>query len=186
MNKKIIYSILVVLLVIVVVAGGTYAYFSSAATSNNSNVAANPEKYEIIYNGGTAINADLKMLSSHVGADNTTVQIGVASGVNVEITATLFITVEQISSELATTGFKWEIYRINGNSEVLENSGTFNGKTNGSEVTLLTKQLTTTLTSYKVYFWLDGSSMGNEIAGKTFRGYIGARTDVLTGIVDNS
>ena len=181
MNKKIAYSVGLVLLIVIAIVGSTYAYFTSIATSTNSNVVATAEKYEIVYHGGTAINADLKTLASHVGADNTTVEIGLASGVNDSVNATLFI-----SPEIATDGFKWEVYRISGNTEILEGSGNFQGATNNSEVTLITKPLTTTMTSYKVYFWLDGDKTGNEIIGKTFSGYIGARSDILTGIVDNS
>ena len=186
MNKKIVYSVGVVLLIVVAIVGSTYAYFSSVATSTNSNVSANAEKYEIIYRGGTDINTVLKMLPSHTGADNTTVEIGIASGVNVAVTATLFITVESISQSIATDGFKWEVYRISGNDEILENSGNFQGATNNSEVTILTKPLSTTMTSYKVYFWLDGSKVGNEAQNTSFSGYIGARSDIITGIVDNT
>ena len=185
MKKKIIYSVLVILLLVIIVVGSTYALFSSAATSNNSNVTSSSEKYEIIYYGGTAIDGDIKMLSSHVGADSTTVQIGLASGVNVAVNATLFINVVSISPEIATTGFKWEVYRVNGANETLENSGNFNGATANAEIPILTKPLSTTLTSYKVYFWLDGSTVGNEIEGTNFNGYIGAKSDILTGIVDN-
>ena len=186
MTKKITFSILVVLLIAIIVVGSTYAYFSSVVASNNINVTAGSEKYEIIYHGGTEIDTNIKMLSSHVGADSTIVEIGLASDVNIAVTATLFINVTSISQELATDGFKWEIYRISGNDEILENSGNFNGASDNSEVPILTKAITSTMTSYKVYFWLDGSKMGDEITGKTFRGYIGAKSDVLTGIVDNS
>ena len=186
MNKKVLFSILLVLLIVFVVVGSTYAYFTSVAVSNNGNVVTDSEKYEIIYNGGTEIDCDIKMLSSHVGADNTTVSIGLASGVSATVSATLFVNIEQISSELATSAFKWEIYRVSGNSETLVNSGNFNGKVAGNEVSLLTTTLSTTLTYYKVYFWLDGASAGNDVMGKTFTGYIGARTEILTGIVDNT
>ena len=81
---------------------------------------------------------------------------------------------------------KWEIYRLDGNNEVLERSGNFQGATSNSEVALITKPLSTTMTSYKIYFWLDVSKVGNEAIGKTFSGYIGARSDVITGIVDNT
>lgn len=186
MKKKLIFSIIVVLIIVIVIVGATYSYFISTASSNNSNVTANSEKYEIVYHGGTEINSDIKMLSSHEGADSTTVEIGLASGVNVAVSATLFIKVTQISSALAVEGFKWEIYRVNGANEILENSGNFSGAAVNSEVPILTTPLTTTLTSYKVYLWLDGSNVGNEIMGTTFKGYIGAKSDILTGIVNNS
>ena len=175
---------MIVLLLIIITFGSTYAYFSSRLSTNNS-VGGASEKYEIIYNGGEEINGNIKMLSSHVGADNTTVSIAKGQDVNVDINATLYINITQISPELAVSGFKWEIYRVNGNNEILENSGNFAGKAATDEIAILTKALTTTLTSYKVYFWLDGASVGNEISGKTFKCYIDARTDNLTGIVSN-
>ena len=186
MRKEITIAISVVVLIIAIIAGTTYSFFSSVATSNNSNVTATAEKYEIIYTGGTAIDGDVKMLSSHVGADSTTVSIGLANGVNVSVNATLFISITEISSELAVSGFKWEVYRLNGANETLVNSGTFQGATNGGEINILTTSLSTTQTSYKIYFWADGNAIGNEISGSNFSGYIGARTDAITGIVDNS
>lgn len=186
MKNKVTISIIIVLLMIIVVVGSTYAFFSSVASSNNSNVSASAEKYEIVYTGGTEIDGDIKMLSSHVGADNTTVQIGLASGVNVTVNATLYIKVTTISPALAVAGFKWEVYEVNGGTETLKNSGTFQGASANSEINILTMPLSTTIKSYKVYFWADGNSVSNEISGTNFNGYIGAKSDVITGIVDNS
>ena len=187
MKKEYRYSIIVVLLLLVItIIGTTFAYFSAIATSNNSIVGASSQKYEIIYRGGTEINGNIKMLSNHENADNTTVEIGLAQGVTTSINATLFITVENISEALATNAFKWEVYQIDGQNEILKNSGNFLNAKVGDEISILTIPLSTTITSYKVYFWADGSSSGNEINGSTFKGYIGAKTDVLTGIVDNS
>ena len=186
MKNKVTISIIIVVLLIIVVVGSTYAFFSSVATSNNSNVTSSAEKYEIVYQGGTQIDGDIKMLSNHNGADSTTVQIGLANGVNVTVNATLYIKVTEISEELDVSGFKWEVYSVNGDVETLKNSGTFQGAGNGSEINILTMPLTTTLTSYKVYFWADGNSIGNEISGTSFKGYIGAKSDIITGIVDNS
>ena len=187
MKKDFSHSIIVVLLLLVItIAGSTYAYFSAVATSNNSIVNANSEKYEIVYHGGTEINGHIRVLGSHENADNTTVEIGLAQGVTASINATLFITVENISPALSTESFKWEVYQVNGQEEVLKNSGNFLNAEADDEISILTIPLSTTLTSYKVYFWVDGSSTGNEINGSTFNGYIGAKTNILTGIVDNS
>ena len=160
--------------------------FSAVATSNNNVVSADSKKYEIVYRGGTAINANIKILGSHEGADNTTVEIGLAQGVNVSVNATLFITVENISTELAQEFFKWEIYQVDGQNEVLKNSGNFLNASANDEIAILTMPLSTTITSYKIYFWIDGNNSGNEVTGTSFSGYIGARTDILTGIVNNS
>ena len=192
MKKDFSHSIIVVLLLLVItIAGSTYAYFSAVATSNNSIVNANSEKYEIVYHGGTEINGHIRVLGSHENADNTTVEIGLAQGVTASINATLFITVENISPALSTESFKWEVYRIDGTNEIYVNSDSFNGKKTGDKIPIVTDYPLTnteneTLTKFKVYLWIDGNNSDNNIEGGTFEGYIGARTDVLTGIVKTS
>ena len=61
-EKKFSYLIIVVLLLLVIIiAGSSYAYFSTVATSNNNVVSANSKEYEIVYRGGTAINANITL-----------------------------------------------------------------------------------------------------------------------------
>lgn len=186
MTKKNVLTILgILLLIIITIIGATYAYYSIVVSGNN-NVQANSKKYEIIYRGGTHLTGDMQAVSQKEDGKITTVEIGLASGSAIA-NATLYINIINISSNLAIAGFKWEVYRINGANEVYVNSGNFSGKATSDEIPIVTNyQLSETMTQFKIYLWIDGNNSGNGIDGGTFEGYIGARTDALTGIVKSS
>lgn len=187
MTKRRVLTISGILLLIAAsIVGATFAYYSIIISGNN-NVQANSKKYEIIYHGGTHISGDLQAVATKEDGKITTVEIGLASG-SATANVTLYIEIENITSNLAIAGFNWEVYRINGASEVYVNSGNFLGKATGNEIPIVTNYPLTddqsgTLTQFKVYFWIDGNNTDNTIEGGTFEGYIAARTDVITGIV---
>ena len=191
MKKEVMYSILITLLLaIITIIGSTYAYYSLTATGTNRNVTSTSEKYEVVYNGGTNINSstcEMKIVGSKEQGCHTDVQIGVATGVSVTINANLFINVTSISDELKVAGLKWEVYRLNGNTETYVSSGNFANIPANNQVTILTNEpLSTTLKTFRVYVWFDGNLTDNNVAGQSFEGYIGAHTEQLTGIVNNS
>lgn len=190
MTKKYVLTISsILLLIIITVIGITYAYYSIVVNGNN-NVQGNSKKYDILYSGGTHITGDLQAVTSKEEGKSTTVQIGLASG-SAQANATLYIDIINITNNLAISGFKWEVYRIDGTNEIYVNSDSFNGKKTGDKIPIVTDYPLTnteneTLTKFKVYLWIDGNNSDNNIEGGTFEGYIGARTDVLTGIVKTS
>ncbi len=191
MKKTILYPILItIFLVIIAVIGSTYAYYSLVTYGNNRTVSANSEKYEVVYTGGTHINGEtceMNIVASKEEGCHTDVNIGISNGVNVTVNANLFINVESISNELKTAGFKWEVYRVAGQTETLVSSGNFASIPNNNQITILTNEpLSTSLKTFRIYFWIDGNLTDNSVAGKSFDGYIGANTEVLTGIVNNN
>lgn len=190
MTKKYILTISsILLLIILTIIGATYAYYSIVVSGNN-NVQGNSKKYEILYSGGTHITGDMQAVAKMEDGKKTTVQIGLASG-SAKANATLYIDIVNISDNLAIAGFNWAVYRIEGSNEIYVNSNNFLGKKTGNEIPIvvdypLTDTENETLTQFKIYFWIDGNNSDNNIEGGTFEGYIGARTDVLTGIVKTS
>lgn len=191
MKKEVMYSIIITLLLTVItIIGSTYAYYSLTATGTNRNVSSTSEKYEVVYNGGTHINSstcEMKIVANKEQGCHTDIEIGVATGVSIDIKANLFINVTSISNELKTAGFKWEVYRLNGNTETYVTSGNFASIPANNQLTILTNEtLSTTLKKFRIYIWLDGNLTDNNVAGKSFEGYIGANTEQLTGIVNNS
>ena len=183
-QKNIIKISSILLLVMITTVGATFAYYLIVVSGNN-NTQANSKKYEIIYHGGSHISGDMQAVARKEDGKATTVEIGLASG-SALANASLFIEIENISTNLAIAGFNWAVYRINGSNEVYVNSGNFSGKRTGNEIPIVTDYPLTdaqneTLTQFKVYFWIDGNNTDNTIEGGTFEGYIAARTDVLTG-----
>ena len=176
----------ILLLIIVSIVGATFAYYSITVSGNNS-VQANSKKYDIIYRGGTHITGDMQAVATKEEGKITNIEIGLASG-SAKANATVYIDIATISNNLAIAGFNWEVYRIEGSNEIYVNSNNFLGKRAGDEIPIvvnypLTDTINETLTKFKIYFWIDGNNSDNNIEGGEFEGYIGARTDVLTGIV---
>ena len=191
MKKELITSIIVtVLLVILAVIGSTYAFYSLSATGSNHGVSTNSKKFEIVYNGGTAIstsNCPMNLTTSKDGGCSTTIQIGLASGVDVAVNASIYIKVNTITDNLKIAGFKWELYSVNGQTETLVANGNFASIPANNTIVMASNQaLSTTLKTYKVYFWIDGSLANNSVYPSSFGGSVGAYTDQLTGIVNNS
>lgn len=185
MTKKTTYFLTIsgiLLLIIITTVGATYAYYSMAVSGNN-NVQANSEKYEIIYQGGEHITGEIPVTANKDGGKNTMVQIGLGQG-SAAASANIYIKIESITNNLAIAGFKWEVYRINGANEIYVNSGDFSGYKTGDQIPIVNNyQLSETITKFKIYIWIDGNNSDSSINGGSFDGYVGANTDILTGIV---
>ena len=191
MRKEVTYTIIITVLAIVVaIIGSTYAYYSLVATGSNKNVSTSSKKYEIVYRGGTNIdssNCTMNVVASKEGGCSTTVEFGLGSGVDVAVKGNLFINVDSISDELKIAGFKWEVYKVTGNTETRLSYGDFSSIPASNQIQILSNEtLSTTVGQYKIYFWIDGNLTGNSVANGSFRGYIVASTETLTGIVNNS
>lgn len=176
MKKTILYIVIVLLLTIITV-GSTYAYFYA---TSKSNVSTNSHNFEVIYNGGTAIDKPLNLVKTKEEGVNTTVNIGVDTD-SVLVKANLYINIEEITEAIATEAFIWEVYKVSETGESRVNWGTFDEKQNDDKVYIVTNyQLSTEITSFKVYIWLNGYIAGNEAVGAKFKGYIGAETENFT------
>ena len=184
-RKKIFIIISILLLIIATIVGATYAYFSTIISGTN-NVQADSKKYEIIYRGGDHITGQMPITSSKEDGKVTTVEIGLAKD-SAAANANIYIQIESISKNLAISGFNWEVYRINGSNEIYMNSGNFAGKKSTDQVFIINDyELSETITKFKIYLWIDGNNSDSNITGGSFDGYIGANTNILTGIVKNS
>lgn len=188
MKKKVI-LVTTLILVTIIAVGGTYAFLSSIITRNTFN--AQSHKLEVIYRGDTEINGLLELVKSKEAGYRREVSIGLSEN-SVGATANLFIYIETITSNLAVTGLKWEIYRINGESETYVNSGTFMdcGKINetktkcssGKSIYMVNNlELSTTPAKFAVYIWLNGDEVNNSVLDGMLKGYIAAETENITG-----
>ncbi len=183
MKKQIIFIITAILLLTIVTVGSTYAFFSASASSNNNTVATEASKFEVIYTGGTDINGTLQLSADRNGGRNTTVHIKVSQGSSHAL-AYLYMNIEEMTANLSTNSFKWEVSGIKGGQEVYTNAGTFNGynDTNNNKIPIVENyRLTEDQTDFTIYIWIDGNLAGNEIFGAEFSGYISATTEQFTG-----
>lgn len=182
MKKQLIFAISGILLLTIIVSGGTYAFYSANA-GNNQTLNTTATKLEVLYTGGDTISGPMTAGSNKESGLNTTVNIRVSND-SVDALANLFINIENITSNIATNGFIWEVYGYKNSQQVYYNSGNFSGKdatTNNIIKIVEDYQVTKVNTSFTVYFWIDGSKTGNEILGGEFRGYISASSENFTG-----
>lgn len=189
--KKIIAYIFVLLIVAIITIGSTYAFFTASITEDP--FTSQTHQLEVIYTGDTAISGGLDLVRDKTGGHHREVSIGLSEN-SVGAAANLYIHVESITSTLATEALTWEIYKKVNNQEELVKTGTFvdcgaidatkSKCTAGKRIYMITGlELTTTPQSFVVYIWLNGEKAGNEVIGATFKGYIGAETENISGVL---
>ena len=183
MKRQTVYTILAFLLLTIATVGSTYAFFSATTGTTNDVVVADAKKFEVIYTGGSEIGGIMSLSADRTGGKNTTVHIKVGQG-SAQALAYLYLNINTITENIRINGFKWEVSGVRGNQEVYTNNGTFNGynDTNNNIITLVNDyRLTEEQTDFTVYLWIDGNSVGNEVLGGSFSGYISASTERFTG-----
>lgn len=184
MKKKYIYSILLISFITIATIGVTYAFFV-ATTSSKNNINTTSQKFEVIYSGGGEITGPLKFGLSKEEGKKTSVNIKVAPG-SIEAKGIIYINIEEISPELAVSGFNWEVVGTKNNLQVYNQKGTFAGTNNTTNkiINIVDDYLITEdNTKFDIYLWLDGNKLGNEVLTSSFKGYIGAKVDNFTAIL---
>lgn len=183
MTRQTIYTICAFLLLGIATVGATYAFYSATASSNSNSVAAEAQKFEVLYTGGTDIEGPLNLSVDRNGGANTTVHIRVSEGSSHAL-AYLYLNITKLDENIRTTAFKWEVSGVKGGKEVYTNQGTFNGYNDSSNniITLVKDyRLTEEQTDFTIYLWVDGNMVGNEVMGCGMSGYISASTEQFTG-----
>ena len=186
--KKITIYITIILLITVITAGSTFAYLISTTNSGINTVTTEGAEIKVLYTGGKKLEGLISLSEDKTGGINTTVNISLEED-SAPVKTNLFINVDQITSTLATSGFKWEVYKNNETTPF--STGDFLGCKNGNTTKKCAKgdklyivndyKTLTTNTSFTVYVWLDGHIVGNEVIGATFSGTIAAESEKFTG-----
>lgn len=190
--KKTPKMLIILLVVAILTIGGTYAFFS--ATINTQQFTMKSHQLEVIYTGDEEINGGLDLVKDKSGGYRREVSIGLSEN-SVGAAANIYISIAQITSTLATEALTWEIYRLENGVETLYDEGTFidcgnigESKTQcaaGKRIYMVENLvLSTTQQQFAIYVWLNGYKAGNEVLGATLKGYIGAETENITGILE--
>ena len=188
MKKYMGYSVAAVFLLLLITAGGTYAFLSTSANTLNNSIFSNTARLNVVYNSGDEINEALSVAASKDDGYNTTVSIRLGQG-SARGKSNLYLYIEEITENIAIPGFKWEVYGYKNSTLVYSNNGNFDGydDTTNNRIPIVTDYLLSEdNTEFTVYFWIDGSLTGNEIMGGSFRGYIGATSEQVTGSLSSS
>jgi len=185
MKKYMLYSIASVLLLTLITAGSTFAFLSTSAQTSNNSIFSNTATLNVIYNPGETINESLSVSSSKEDGYNTTVKIKLAPN-SAKAKTDLYIHINDITENIAISGFIWEVYGYRNGKQVIYTKGDFSGynNTTNNKVSIVKDYLLSEdETSFTVYFWIDGSKTDNDVVGGTFNGYIGAISQEFTGVL---
>lgn len=181
--KKMLIYISITALIIVITTTGTYAFFS-ASTNTGNGITSEAANLEVIYTGGTAIQGTLNLVRTKEEGFNTTVNIRLTED-SIDAMAKLYIKINDIGETIANDALNWEVYKDNSTTAYAK--GTFNDYKSGDKVYIVNNyDLSTTNTSFKIYIWLNGEQVGNEVLGATLDAYIGAETEIITTQLSNS
>lgn len=191
MKKTLTYAA-ILLIVTIITVSGTYAFFTATITTDDP-LSVKAHQLEVIYTGDTEINGGLDLVKDKSGGHRRQVSIALSEN-SVGASANIYINIDQITSTLATEALNWEIYKLENDEEVEYDSGTFvdcgqPGETKstctaGQRIYMVSDlELSTTPQTFVIYIWLNGYKAGNEVIGATLKGYIGAETENITGIL---
>lgn len=172
---------IITLVVVVICSASTYAWYVwNTSDDEKVKIVTNVGAATIYYDGGAAITgAKLRPVSDK--ADGILKTINIKSSVSGSLKFNLYLDITSLDSNLNHESFRYALY--NGTSTTPITEGNFSTTyldSNASDCTvnegvrhiqLLTEEsVTTTLTSYKLYIWIDGANYTNptEMAGKNF------------------
>ena len=187
--KKATKYIIILSLVALISIGGTYAFFSATVTSNEK-IISKGDVLEVIYDGDEEIKGDINLVKTKEDGFRREVSIRLTEE-SVDAVANIFVQIDQITPNIAVKGLKWEVYKIDGESETLYRTGTFldcgkieETKTkcvSGGRIYMITNyQILRTDTRFAIYFWLNGYEVDNNVLGGSLNGYIAAETENIT------
>ncbi len=171
-NKTLI--LLMVLGVIMILLGSTFAYFSWRSGENKEvvfNTSKGLQEYIIYDSGESKFVGDFQVGTSYTSGVHTTVSIYKSDKISDKMLyATINMKVKEIGENLNNSeALKWTVTLGNAtsNGKVLA-SGNFSLLSTGSEMAILPNfEVTTTLTEYTIWIWLDETLADSSMTGET-------------------
>ena len=164
-EKRIIYLIMGVSSILILLIGITTAWFTWQSETN-TNVT-----FEVSGLNITSTNTNITgTLYPTMDKNNGLVEeftIKQNNDISTPVCANITLTLTTLPTELNHESFRYKIY--NGTS--LVGSGNFANTLEGETITIATSQpITTTVSTYKLYIWIDGENYDNPLSmgGKTF------------------
>ena len=143
MGKKDLILFFSIFCVLALISGSTFAYWGWQSDENKGvvfNTSHGVDKYFVYDEGASRFVGDFQASSSHCGGKSNTIAFAKTSEVDSEIlTATIKLTVNSIQTNIKNSNYvKWAVTAGDSSScgETLS-TGTFKGKSNDSEITLL-------------------------------------------------
>ena len=173
-KKKKTLILMMVLGVIMILLGSTFAYFSWRSGENKEvvfNTSKGLQEYIIYDSGESKFIGDFQVGTSYTSGVHTTVSIYKSDKISDKMLyATINMKVKEIGENLNNSeALKWTVTLGNAtsNGKVLA-SGNFSLLSTGSEMAILPNfEVTTTLTEYTIWIWLDETLADSSMTGET-------------------
>lgn len=180
MNKKknVIVSIIVVVLLIVFVSAVTYAYL--LAITNEADVDTGSGKLDIAYSKPADLTGNLTISDSRNGGLKTTATASLNTG-SEDALFNMYIT-PTVLTNLNIPALRWEVEGVRNDEIVCTGSGDFSNAVVDTKFKILDScKLSTDVTTFTVYIWLDSSLITTSVGGAQFDAKIGADSVPITG-----
>lgn len=166
---------IIVSLIVIISISATYAYMELSAINNNSTGTGGC--FLVNYTGQAINNSSLQSTSSFEDLTSASSTIILSKNENCEIYTEAEILIHTNSTAtdapLSNGAMKYQIK----NGSTIVSSGVIAAVTETSEDQLLaTVPLTETNTTYTVYLWIDSTISQGTYNGKTYSGYLYARS----------
>ena len=164
-EKRIIYLIMGVSSILILLIGITTAWFTWQSETN-TNVTFEVSGLNITSTNTNITGTLYPTMDKNNGVvDEFTIKQN--NDISTPVCANITLTLTTLPTELNHESFRYKIY--NGTS--LVGSGNFANTLEGETITIATSQpITTTVSTYKLYIWIDGENYDNPLSmgGKTF------------------
>lgn len=180
MNKKknIFVSIAIIVVLILLVSAASYAYllFSTSGTSAK----AGSGKLDINYVKFSDITGNLDASSDR----NNGLKASASASLNTGSMGALFniYITPTVLTNLNIPALKWEAEGVREGIVVCSNSGNFSSAVVGNKIKIIDGcELSSTVTTFNVYIWLDASLINTSISGVNFGAKISVDSAPITG-----
>ena len=176
-NKEITLIVLSVVMLILIIAGTSYAFISTSTGEGDVNTKTG--KLNVVYTVPDNITGEL-IPSSDKDDGLKPVATAKLGDNSVDAKFNLYIKPTVITG-LSTSAFKWEVYGVMNGVTVYSNTGTFEGATADTPLKIVDGyKLSTSVTTFNIYIWVDGSEMTDSMSGKSFTAKIIADSTPIT------
>lgn len=176
-KRKLIGTIIGVVAFAALIAGATYAWLSNNLGVNNGVYNVASKNFVINFTKGTDISNGVPILATATAgtAKNLNVKAGLATG-STPGTITIYLNISSIDTNLKNNSIKYSYCKGTcQNTDFADHTNSI-GSSSGNKIAIVTNDpiTSTTQTTYNIYFWLDGSLIGDSQLGKSFSGFISA------------
>ena len=169
-ESKIVIILLAILLISLITVAGTYAWFTWTSSDNPTVTLTIGKLADVIFDTGPDISvSNLSPVFYYDEGASTTFSINNRDTSGDTLHYNVKINITSIHTALRSQSFKYAL--VTGGTKIAE--GSFNGKSNGEYIDVITEVMPQGTTNFTMYFYIDANiENSTSIMGKAFSGTI--------------